>query len=340
MSVMRALLSMKWSFLITIVSIIAVLLGMGPAAALTTMILIAIEIAFSFDNAILNAKILEKLSGLWQKLFLTVGVVLAIFGMRILFPIALVALAAHIPWHQVVNLALNQPAEYARHLQEAHVPLSAFGGGFLLSLALFFFFDHKREVLWLWRIERPLQKIGGSWWVPTLIALLIVGITAIIPANHHLSETLRIGAFGVVSYTAIHLFIQGLNNLVGNPKSGLYSGWAAFVVFMYLQVLDASFSFDGVLGAFAITKDVVLIAVGLGVGAIWVRSLTVYMVKHKVLEAMIYLEHGAHYAILALALALLASIVIDIPDAVTGIIGMGVIVSAIMASKKVAVVKH
>jgi hypothetical protein len=204
---------------------------------------------------------------------------------------------------------------------------------------LFFFFDHKREVLWLSRIERPLQKIGGSWWVPTLMALVVIGIAAIIPANHHLAETLRVGSIGVVSYTAIHLLIEGLNRLVGRPQSGVYNGWAAFVVFLYLQVLDASFSFDGVLGAFAITKDVVLIAIGLGIGAVWVRSLTVYMVKHKVLDAMIYLEHGAHYAILTLALALLASIFFNIPDAVTGIVGMGVIVSAIMASKKVAVVK-
>lgn len=325
---------MKWSIAITIISIIAVLFGKGPAAALTVMILIAIEIAFSFDNAILNAKVLEKLSNIWQKLFLTVGVVIAIFGMRIVFPIALVTLAAHIPWHDVVNLALNNPKEYARHLEEAHVPLAAFGGGFLLSLALFFFFDHKREVLWLSWIERPLKKIGGSWWVPTIIALLFVGVTAIIPFNHHLSETLRIGALGVLTYTGIHLLIEGINRIVGKPKSGLYSGWAAFVVFMYLQVLDASFSFDGVLGAFAITQDVVLIAIGLGVGAIWVRSLTVYMVRHKVLDAMIYLEHGAYYAILLLALALLTSIFVEIPDVVTGIAGTGVIAAAIYTSRK------
>jgi hypothetical protein len=103
---------------------------------------------------------------------------------------------------------------------------------------------------------------------------------------------------------------------------------------MYLQLLDASFSFDGVLGAFAITNKVLLIVLGLSVGAFWVRSLTVYMVRKGTLARYKYIEHGAHYAILVLAVALLASLFFEVPDAVTGVSGLGVIVASFISSRE------
>lgn len=337
--VMQFIRQFKWSLTITLVTLATVLLGLGFAAFITALILIAIEIAFSFDNAIINAKILEKLSVMWQQLFLTIGVVVAIVGMRLIFPIAVVALAAHLPWNTVISLALHHPTQYAKHLEQAHVPLSAFGGGFLLTLAIHFFFDDKRETVWLKRFERPQQQVGGKWWLPTVAALAVVCLAAVVPMNHHVIQTLQLGTIGVLSYATIDLLIKGLSKLVGSPHSQVYTGWAAFVVFIYLQVLDASFSFDGVLGAFAITNQVVLIAIGLGIGAIWVRSLTVYMVKRRVLGSMIYLEHGAHYAILALAWALLLSIFWTIPNVVTGLVGIGIIGAAIIASRQAATSK-
>ena len=105
-------------------------------------------------------------------------------------------------------------------------------------------------------------------------------------------------------------------------------------MFMYLELLDASFSLDGVLGAFAITSDVVLIVAGLGVGAVWVRSLTVFMVRRGTLEAYKYLEHGAHYAIAVLAVAMLLSAVYHIPEAITGLLGILLIGGSIVASIK------
>src|SRR5207245_6010504 len=81
-------------------------------------------------------------------------------------------------------------------------------------------------------------------------------------------------------------------------------GKAAFFLFLYLEVLDASFSFDGVVGAFAITSDPIIIAIGLGIGAMFIRSLTVYLVKKGTLAEYVYLEHGALYAIGALAILL------------------------------------
>ena len=104
--------------------------------------------------------------------------------------------------------------------------------------------------------------------------------------------------------------------------------------FLYLEVLDASFSFDGVIGAFAITRDVVIIMLGLAIGAMFVRSLTVYLVRKGTLDEFVFLEHGAHYAIGALALIMLAGIVYHVSEVVTGLIGVGFIVLALISSIK------
>ncbi len=321
------------SLILTVVAVIVAAVLLGPSAAITTLILIAIEIAFSFDNAIINAKILARLSPAWQKAFLTIGMVVAIVGMRFVFPILIVMMTAHLPWSQVLQYALHDPKRYAENLEKAHVSISAFGGSFLLTLALYFLFDDKRKELWLARIERPLQRVGGSFWLPPVIAAIIVGAVGLLYGGN---KALTAGLIGVVSYALINGFIVVLGRLSGDTGgSAKYTGWGAFLAFMYLQVLDASFSFDGVLGAFAITDKIVLIALGLGVGALWVRSLTVHMVKKGTLDDYIYLEHGAHYAILTLAAALLISLFVSIPDAITGLVGLGVIGASFYASLQV-----
>lgn len=318
------------SAFITVAAVLAALLLAGPAAALSTLILIAIEIAFSFDNAIVNAKVLEKLSHAWQHAFLTIGMVVAILGMRLVFPIVIVMVSAHLPWSQVINEALHHSDLYAQHLAKAHTAISAFGGSFLLTLALYFLFDDNREELWLERLEAPLQRIGGSVWLPPFITAIIVGLVTLF-AGQDRATAMQAGLAGVLSYAAIKLFIDALDQL-SPKKQKLYAGWPAFFAFLYLQVLDASFSFDGVLGAFAISNKVLLIALGLGVGAIWVRSLTVFMVRRGTLSAYIYLEHGAHYAILVLSIALLCGIFFDVSNALTGIVGLGIIGASFIAS--------
>lgn len=320
------------SALITAAAVLVALIFLGPSAALSTLVLVAIEVAFSFDNAIINAKVLERLSKVWQQLFLTLGMVIAIVGMRLLFPILIVMVTAHLGWSQVVNDALHHPSTYAHHLSSAHSAIAAFGGGFLLTLACYFLFDDTREILWLERLERPLQRIGGSIWLPPLLSAIVTILVGLF-AGSKSAEVLRAGLVGVVGYTLLNLFTNALGKISGEGR-GQYTGWAAFLAFIYLQILDASFSFDGVLGAFAITDKVILIALGLGVGALWVRSLTVFMVRRGTLSAYQYLEHGAHYAILVLAVALLASIFFAVPDGVAGIAGLGVIAASFIASRQ------
>ncbi|MDB5166696.1 MAG: hypothetical protein JWM37_768 [Candidatus Saccharibacteria bacterium] len=319
----------------TVAAVVGVILGLGWSAVAVTAVLIVIELAFSFDNAIINAKVLAKLSPLWQKLFLSVGIIIAIFGMRVVFPILLVSITASLGFGQVIDMALHDSERYAHYLELAHPTLSSFGGAFLLMLALSFFFDAKKEVHWL-RFEKHLQKTA-HWTLPPVITALALGGLALLPANEHPAETMKAGLLGAATYAAIQLLLYFVGKVVDKETAGKakhVTGWAAFISFMYLELLDASFSFDGVIGAFAITQSVVLIAVGLGVGAIWVRSLTVFMVRRKTLEAYAFLEHGAHYAVLVLAIIMLLSLVKSVPEAVTGILTIVIIGLSIWASRR------
>jgi len=111
------------------------------------------------------------------------------------------------------------------------------------------------------------------------------------------------------------------------------TGKAAFFLFLYLEVLDASFSFDGVVGAFAITADPIIIALGLGfIGAMFVRSITVFLVRKGTLAEYVYLEHGAHWAIGALAVILLVSIGVHVDEIITGLVGVAFIGAAFASS--------
>jgi hypothetical protein len=321
----------------TIVALVGVLIGHGLSAALVTLVLIAVELTFSFDNAIINAKVLATLSRAWQLVFLTAGMVVAIFGMRVIFPILIVTLTAHLPWLEVTKLALHNPKEYAHYLEQAHVAISSFGGAFLLMLSLEFFMDKRREILWLKPIERPLQRIA-KWWLPPLLAIAAISVVSFAPFNHHSGETFRSALTGIITFAGIQLLIYGCRkleqrSLKGEASKGTSMSTAsALVSLLYLEILDASFSFDGVIGAFAITNEIILIAIGLGVGALWVRSLTVYMVHRGTLESYRYLEHGAHYAIFALASVMFISLFVSVPEVITGLAGIGLIVASLLAS--------
>lgn len=324
-----------FSAISTIAILAAVTFGLGFSALITTTILLVIEITFSFENAIINAKVLSKMSKFWQTMFLTVGIVIAIFGMRIIFPIAIVAISTHTQWREVLNMALNNPDEYAAMLEAAHPSIAAFGGAFLLMLATSFFFDKKRKVHWLKKPEKLMQKYSSRW-TPAVLSAIAIWLVALISDNY--STIITSGAVGIVAYIAIHglaEFFGSLQSKKSTSSTQTQVGMAAFISFLYLELLDASFSLDGVIGAFAITDKVILIAAGLGAGALWVRSLTVYMVRKGTLESYKYIEHGAHYTVLLLATIMLASLIHELPTALAGILGIIIIVLSLVASNKV-----
>ena len=102
------------------------------------------------------------------------GILIAVFGMRIVFPLLIVVIAAGIgPW-QALLLAASQPEEYARIMQEAHLPIAAFGGTFLMMVGLSFFFDHEKDVHWVGWIERHMAKYAAIRGVEVAVVLLFV----------------------------------------------------------------------------------------------------------------------------------------------------------------------
>jgi hypothetical protein len=307
----------------------------GGIAAVTLALLLGVmEVSLSFDNAVVNASVLKEMDARWRQIFLTVGILIAVFGMRLVFPILVVAIATGSGMWSVFQLALSQPEEYARHLGDAHTGIAAFGGMFLLLVFLSFLFDEGKELHWLGKIEELLSKLGKLDSVGIVVALGVLLLTqAFLPLDMSQRLTIMVaGAGGVGLYVAVDSLGGFFESEEEAGVSGAIAKRSGVMGFLYLEVLDASFSFDGVIGAFAITRDIVIIMLGLAIGAMFVRSLTVYLVEKGTLDEYVYLEHGAHYAIGALAFIMLGSIVWHISEVVTGLIGVGFIVAAVGSS--------
>lgn len=312
----------------------------GLAALLVVIILAGIEVTFSFDNAVVNAKILQRMSPFWQRMFLTVGILIAVFGVRVFLPIFIVAATASIGVREVTDLALNHPAEYSEKLEVAHPMITAFGGIFLLMIFLDFMFM-ERKIKWLKRIEDLFIRVGKFQRIS-----VVIGVAAILTATYGLAHegdrmnVLSAGTIGLMVYLAINALdaMFSYEKLDGShgPSPIAVAAKGGFASFLYLELIDASFSLDGVIGAFAITDSILLIAVGLGIGAIYVRSLTVHMLRNGMLHKYVYMEHGAHYAIGILAALMLASLKFHIPEVISGLAGVTVIVAALIHSHREA----
>jgi hypothetical protein len=328
----------------TVVALVLALVYGGWAGLGLAAILAVLEISLSFDNAVVNATTLVKMNEHWRKMFLTLGVVIAVFGMRLVFPLLIVGITAKLTPLAAVRLALDKRPEsdhgsYAYLLSQAHPAIAAFGGMFLLMLFLEYFFTEK-ELYWIAPLERLLVRLGKLDALPTIVSAVVLYISAETFASSHRGTILGAGILGIVTYLAV----DGLGALFdtdsedgessGNSTGQvvLAAGKAGLALFLYLEVLDASFSFDGVIGAFAITSDPVLIALGLGIGAMFIRSLTLLLVRQGALSLYPYLEHGAHWAIGALSVLLLVSIEHEVPEVVTGLIGLGFIALAFASS--------
>ncbi|MET8681184.1 DUF475 domain-containing protein [Streptomyces sp. NPDC004647] len=347
-----------WSFAVTAVGLAAAAWGWGWQAFGVVLILSILEISLSFDNAVVNAGVLKKMNAFWQKIFLTIGILIAVFGMRLVFPVVIVAISAKVGPIEAVQLAIDEPDQYKALVTDAHPAIAAFGGMFLFMIFLDFIFED-RDIKWLGWIERPLAKLGKVDMLSVCIALIALLGTAMTFATQAHQSTghadksatvLLSGVAGLITY----LIVGGLSGHFENKleeeeereheaeeqakKAGKdpsmigLAGKAAFFMFMYLEVLDASFSFDGVIGAFAITNQIFWMALGLGIGAMYVRSLTVYLVRQGTLDDYVYLEHGAHYAIGALAVILLITIRYEINEIITGLVGVVLIAGSFWSS--------
>jgi hypothetical protein len=348
------------SYAVTLVALVVAFLYGGVTGLVLCAILGILEISLSFDNAVVNATVLERMSPFWQRIFLTIGVLIAVFGMRLVFPLLIVGITAHLSPVEAIQLALEQrpasdPTSYAALLNAAYPQIAAFGGTFLFMLALDWLFED-RDIRWLSWLETPLAKIGQLSRLSIVIALVVLVVLSETLATDP-NVVLMAGALGMVTY----LLVNGLGeffdqaseagdedeaaeparNGSGPSELAKAAGKAGFFLFLYLEVLDAAFSFDGVIGAFAITTDPILIALGLGlIGAMFVRSLTVFLVRKGTLADYVYLEHGAHWAIGALSVILLIGIGYHVDEIITGLIGVGFIgaafLSSVMRNRKLA----
>lgn len=308
-----------------------ILAYLGLSGLWLFLILVIMEVTFSFDNAIVNSKILSNMSPFWQKLFLTVGIVFAVFIVRFLLPIFIVMIPSGLGFLDVVNLAFNDSVRYAETLESAAPIINAFGGTFLVMIGISYFMDLNKEIHWLGRIEKWLSKFGEY---ESFKILIMLGVATTLYLTVHDKYRVAILLASIIA-TMLHIALDLFGKFASSKQSTGKElvGMAAFSSFIYLNILDASFSLDGVIGAFAISSSVVLIIAGLGAGALWVRSLTVYLVRTGTLGKYRYLEHGAHWAILALGVVMIVKLYhVEPPEWMVGSLGMVFIVTAVISS--------
>lgn len=348
---MRSSLSyLRWPLIVTGLGIVLAgwlgyrFTGTVPGAMsflMIAVVLAILEISLSFDNSIVNANKLKEMTPEWQRRFLTWGILIAVFGMRIVFPLLIVVIAARIgPW-SAIQLAATDPDEYSRLIRSADLPIAAFGGSFLMLVALSFFFDQSKKVDWIARVERGLRSAGSvkGMEVGFVLAIILVFVW-LLPVEDE-QVFMYSALWGIVTFLAV----DGLGHVLDRwgqaqaqaqakmqAQGVARAGQVGLGGFLYLEVLDASFSFDGVIGAFALTQNLFLIAIGLGIGAMYVRSMTVMLVERGTLAEFRYLEHGAFWSILILSIIMFGQTMWHLPEVVTGLLGATFIAVAFVNS--------
>jgi uncharacterized protein len=293
-------------------------------------ILSVLELSLSFDNAIVNATILATMGLVWRKRFLLWGMLIAVFGVRFVFPILIVYFSTSMGFIDSFNLAITNPDEYEKIIESSHHIIMSFGGMFLLMLFLKFIFDENKDLHWIRMIEDFAVKLSKIGDIKILFILSsMIGITYLAPEHVVMGdemvkinkiEILAPMLIGVIAFYLIEFFkgfierksltSEADSEQIDTKITQLSGG---FVSFLYLEMIDMSFSLDGVLGAFAVTQNIVIIMLGLGIGAMAVRSLTIFMVEREVISKYIYLEHGAMWSIGLLSLSMLIQIFYHLP---------------------------
>lgn len=301
-------------------------------AGFTALLLAVLEISLSFDNAVVNATVIKKMTPLWRHRFLTWGMIIAVFGMRLVFPLIIVALIAHINPFAALMLSFSDPVKYAEIMTSAHLSVASFGGMFLLMVFIHFFINEEKELHWIHMIEKPLKKMSEFKGIEIVFGLVSLLILSQMLTGDDVKTYLISGLWGVVTFLLVHSLADWLEEMDVVGDANVATATGGLGLFLYLEVLDASFSFDGVIGAFALTNSLVQIMIGLGIGAFFVRSLTIYFVEKNTLEQFQFLEHGAFYALGALAFLMLLDPFLHIPEWVTGLTGASILAASVLWS--------
>ncbi|TGD66370.1 DUF475 domain-containing protein [Tabrizicola sp. WMC-M-20] len=331
-----------WAFIVTAIGLgLGLWLGFSTehtfAGAMKVFFIVSVlavlEISLSFDNAIVNANKLKDMTPVWQQRFLTWGILIAVFGMRIVFPLLIVVIAANVgPWSALV-MAASQPEEYSRIMMEAHLPIAAFGGTFLMMVALSFFFDHEKDIHWVRWLEEKVSTYSSVKGIEIAFVLVVMlAFSEVIESQKgaaYATTFFHAAIWGLLTFLLVEVLGGVLDRSQQTLTGAAQGGLGAF---LYLEVLDASFSFDGVIGAFALSSNLFIIAIGLGIGAMYVRSMTIMLVERGTLAQYRYLEHGAFYAILILSVIMYVQTLFHIPEVITGLGGATLIGIALWSS--------
>ena len=283
---------------------------LGVAAMLAVLTLGLIETCVSLDNAVVNMSVLKNWDAKWQKLFLWFGMPVAVFGMRFLLPLVIVSVAAGVSLTGSFNLALNSPVEYGNIIKSVHQEIAAFGGMFLLCITAGFFLDPDKENHLL-PLEDKLVNISPFY----VVFAGLVALAAFLPW-----QVFMAGLLGASLFYLIHLLADKMSDGIadGVIKQGI-------VGLLYLELLDASFSLDGVIAAFAVSSNIFVIALGLGIGAMFVRSFTLQLLDNPKVSEMKYLEHGAFLAIGCLVVIMAFSMFVHVNEFLAAAISMSCI---------------
>jgi len=284
----------------------------------TAMVLTVVEISVSFDNAVMNAAKLKEMNHFWKTMFLWVGMFVAVGVMRFYLPLEIVAQLGNMGLVDAYQLAVSNPDQFAAVLLSSHDIVAGAGGAFLMMAALHFFVNHEKDMHWFKPLEVPLHWLAKVIQVGKLEqanALIVLGIAYAYSTFNGSSNFFYAAVGGVLVFIAVEFAKASLEELDTWMKTTRFKVLAGGLgTFIYLEVLDASFSFDGVVAAFAISNSIWAVTAGLAVGAMAVRCLTIYMDKTGSLETYRFLENGAFLAILALSQAMMIGVQFHLPE--------------------------
>ncbi|MBI2450490.1 MAG: DUF475 domain-containing protein [Candidatus Nealsonbacteria bacterium] len=269
--------------------------------------LIVFEVVNSVDNAIVNAHVLKTMSVKWRKIFLLWGIFTAVFVVRGLLPLTIVWLSMpEIGFWRVLKSVIQSPPEIARLFEEREGIILIGAGVFLLLLYLHWLFLEKKDPYF---IPDKLIKPHYGIWFFALAAIILVTLLYLARSSFHI---MLAAAIGNAAFFLLYGFKEQAakqEETIGHAKTHL----SDFSKLMFLELLDTSFSFDGVMGAFAFTTSIPLIFIGNGIGALVVRELTIKGIDR--VAKYRWLKNGAMTSIGLLGLFLiLKSFGLHIPE--------------------------
>jgi len=266
------------------------------SAIFTIIGLSLFEAVSSVDNAIINAEVLSTMGKRARRWFLTWGMFFAVFVVRGLLPFAIVwAFNSSLSIGQVLSAAWSSDPLVQESIHKSAPILLVAGGVFLLFLFLHWLFLEDKK-LGLPRTEKFFMGKGVWFYAVVSILLSVIAWFALKESN--------LMAFGAVVGSSLFFITHGFKqNAELQEKKILGSAQSDLSKLFFLEIIDTTFSIDGVLGAFAFTLSVPLILLGNGFGALLVRELTMRNIEH--IKKYVYLKNGAMYSILVLGIVMI-----------------------------------